>query len=201
MIDLSNPKHRHCKQHGIKATNPSLPLILRPPPTDTVVASNHNSTSLAPTTITETSNDLDLVAKEVVQRQWPSLGSHDTRSTSPDCKRGRVLLALLRRPILAYLLVLAPSLLHPSTAAGVFQLGVSTFNHGLIFFSSSIHSLIICSSSLGLICWTRLCWLMCSGGLGFFFFLLVLVWICCCLVFGIVWCWFFDRWVVVGVAD
>ena len=44
MIDLSNPKHLHCKQHGIRATNPSLPLILQPPPTDTVVASNHNST-------------------------------------------------------------------------------------------------------------------------------------------------------------
>ena len=69
MIDLSNPKHLHYKQHGIRATNPSLPLILRPPPTDTVVASNHNSTSLALTTLTETSNDLDLVAEEVVQHR------------------------------------------------------------------------------------------------------------------------------------
>ena len=175
-IDLSNPKHLHRKQHGIKATNPPLPLILWPPPTNTVVADNHNSTSLALTTLIETSNDLDLVAKEVVQCQWPSLGSHDTRSTSPDCKRGRVLLALLRRPILAHSLVLTPSLLHPSVAARVFQLWVSTFNHGLIFFSSSIRSLIICSGSLGLICWTRLCWLMFSGGLGFFFLFFFWCW-------------------------
>ena len=41
-VDLSNPKHFHSKQYGIGATNPPLPLTLRPPPTDNVVASNHN---------------------------------------------------------------------------------------------------------------------------------------------------------------
>ena len=34
-------KHFHSKQHGIKVTKPPLPLTLRPPPTDIVVAGNH----------------------------------------------------------------------------------------------------------------------------------------------------------------
>ena len=69
MLTYQTLKHFHRKQHGIKATNPPLPLILRPPPTDIVVAGNHNNTLLAPTTLIETSNDLDLVAEGVVQRQ------------------------------------------------------------------------------------------------------------------------------------
>ena len=34
-------KHFHGKQHGIRATKPPLPLTLRPPPTDIVVAGKH----------------------------------------------------------------------------------------------------------------------------------------------------------------
>ena len=52
--------------------------------------------------------------------------ARDTRSTSLDRKRGSVLLALLRRLILAHSLVLALPLLHPGATAGVFQLRVST---------------------------------------------------------------------------
>ena len=73
-VDLSNPKLLQRKQRGIRATNPPLLLILRPPPIDTIVASNHNNTSLAPTALTEISNDLDFVAEGVVQCRWPSLG-------------------------------------------------------------------------------------------------------------------------------
>ena len=65
-IDLSNPKHLHRKQHGIRATNPPLSLILQPLPIDIVVTGNHNSTSPASTTLIETSDYRDLVAKGVV---------------------------------------------------------------------------------------------------------------------------------------
>ena len=117
-VDLSNPKHLHLKQHGIRATNPPLSLILRPPPTDTIIARNHNSTSLAPTTLTQTSDDLDLVAKGILQRQWPSLRSCDTRSMSPNHERGRVLLA------------------GPRATARVFNWGFQPWFDFLLFFNT-----------------------------------------------------------------
>ena len=97
--------------------------------------------------------------------------------------RGTILLALLWRTFLA-----------PSHHRRSFQLRVST----IVWFSSCLrYILIICLGSLGLICWTRLCWLVLVVDWAF----LVLVLIFCCLVFGIVWCWFFDWWTAVGFAD
>ena len=65
-VDLSNPKLLQRKQRGIRATNPPLLLILRPPPTDTIVTGNHNNYSLASTTLTKISDYLDLVAEGIV---------------------------------------------------------------------------------------------------------------------------------------